>query len=120
MFGLYWYEPVFPFVYPSVLVSVRVSFCVGHINFSQSAGVDIKSHLLIVLVYLFQGEARVLKHLEPGRVDVKARRKKIQRQMEEQSLYHKQKKILDFIADGTTRKVFGITKYVGFWPTSWH
>jgi hypothetical protein len=49
---------------------------------------------------LLQGEARVLKHLEPGRVDVKARRKKIQQQMEEQSTYHKKKKILDFIADG--------------------
>ncbi|XP_060589310.1 uncharacterized protein LOC132744572 isoform X2 [Ruditapes philippinarum] len=50
------------------------------------------------------GEARVLKHLEPGRVDVKARRKKIQQQMEEQSTYHKKKKILDFIADGNGRK----------------
>ncbi|XP_045204783.2 uncharacterized protein LOC123557400 isoform X2 [Mercenaria mercenaria] len=50
------------------------------------------------------GEARVLKHLEPGRVDVKARRKKIQQQMEEQSIYHKKKKILDFIADGNGRK----------------
>ncbi|WAR00487.1 CNBD2-like protein [Mya arenaria] len=50
------------------------------------------------------GEARVLKHLEPGRVDVKARRKKIQQQMEEQSSYHKKKKILDFVADGTGRK----------------
>lgn len=50
------------------------------------------------------GEARVLKHLEPGRVDVKARRKKIQQQMEEQSAYHKKKKILDFIADGNGRK----------------
>lgn len=50
------------------------------------------------------GEARVLKHLEPGRVDVKVRRKKIQQQMEEQSTYHKKKKILDFIADGNGRK----------------
>lgn len=50
------------------------------------------------------GEARVLKHLEPGKVDVKARRKKIQEQMEEQSTYHKKKKILDFIADGNGRK----------------
>ncbi|KAL4230499.1 hypothetical protein ACF0H5_010881 [Mactra antiquata] len=50
------------------------------------------------------GEARVLKHLEPGKVDVKARRKKIQQQMEEQSTYHKKKKILDFIADGNGRK----------------
>lgn len=50
------------------------------------------------------GEARVLKHLEPGRVDVKARRQKIQQQLEEQSAYHKKKKILDFIADGNGRK----------------
>ena len=44
-----------------------------------------------------------MKHLETGRVDVKARRKKIQKQMEEQSVYHKKKKILDFIADGSAR-----------------
>ena len=46
----------------------------------------------------------MLKHLEPGRVDVKSRRKKIQQMMEEQSPYHKKKKILDFIADGTSSK----------------
>lgn len=50
------------------------------------------------------GEARVLKHLKPGRVDVKARRKKILQHMKDQSLYHKKKKILDFIADGNERK----------------
>ncbi|XP_052238663.1 uncharacterized protein LOC127849963 [Dreissena polymorpha] len=50
------------------------------------------------------GEARVLKHLEPGRVDVKERRKKIQQQMEEQSAYHKQNKILDFVVEGNSRK----------------
>ena len=46
----------------------------------------------------------MLKHLEPGRVDVKSRRKKIQQMMEEQSPYHKKKKILDFIADGTSSR----------------
>ena len=47
----------------------------------------------------------MLKHLEPGRVDVKSRRKKIQQMMEEQSPYHKKKKILDFIADGTSSEL---------------
>ncbi|XP_052793115.1 uncharacterized protein LOC128227315 isoform X2 [Mya arenaria] len=57
------------------------------------------------------GEARVLKHLEPGRVDVKARRKKIQQQMEEQSSYHKKKKILDFVADGTGKSCYAPRNY---------
>ncbi|KAK3607719.1 hypothetical protein CHS0354_016745 [Potamilus streckersoni] len=50
------------------------------------------------------GEARVLKNLEPGRIDVQSRRKKIQEMMEEQSPFHKKKKILSFIADGVSKK----------------
>ncbi|KAL3880522.1 hypothetical protein ACJMK2_032756 [Sinanodonta woodiana] len=50
------------------------------------------------------GEARVLKNLEPGRIDVQSRRKKIQEMMEEQSPFHKKKKILSFIAEGVSKK----------------
>ncbi|KAK3100533.1 hypothetical protein FSP39_021438 [Pinctada imbricata] len=48
---------------------------------------------------ILSGEARVIAHLEPGTIDVKARRKEIQRVMENDSPFHRKKKILNFVSD---------------------
>ncbi|XP_050416981.1 uncharacterized protein LOC126830617 [Patella vulgata] len=45
------------------------------------------------------GEARVYKYLSPGPVDVKARRKKVQTMLNEQSPFYRRKQMLDFIED---------------------
>ncbi|XP_064597570.1 uncharacterized protein LOC135464026 [Liolophura sinensis] len=45
------------------------------------------------------GEARVIKRLTPGTVDVKARRKKIRAILERESPHQRAKKLLDFISE---------------------
>ncbi|XP_035826332.1 uncharacterized protein LOC101847433 [Aplysia californica] len=45
------------------------------------------------------GEARVFKYLEPGNIDVQARRKKVQAMINSQSTFFKKKKILNFVED---------------------
>lgn len=51
------------------------------------------------LYRIFQGEARVIKRLTPGTVDVKARRKKIRAILDRESPHQRTKKLLDFISE---------------------
>jgi hypothetical protein len=52
----------------------------------------------------FQGEARVLKHMNNIMIDIKARRKRLQDEFEADSAYHKQEIMLKFVSDQKTRE----------------